>query len=96
MVKKWSPSYIKAFNVTQHPLGIKMYDLTTEIQNSGRALFFWKIQMEKRSITVLFTTKREVSRNLKWDLDFSMFLIKRQASKGNIVTKYAGAEAELE
>jgi len=93
---KNGPSYIKRLYVTSITRD-KMYDWTTEIPNSERALIFpenptWR--KRKSSYGKLLTTSGKVS-ELKWDLDFPMSLIKGRQILRVIFYKICGEGIEL-
>lgn len=83
---KSGPTYLKRFAVT----GItrnKEYDLTAGNKDS-KVLYFTANPNGEAEVVTVFLRQLSKVKKLKWDLDFSEFLIKGRSARGNQVTKY--------
>lgn len=90
---KSGPTYLKRFAVT----GItrnKEYDLTAGNKDS-KVLYFTANPNGEAEVVTVFLRQLSKVKKLKWDLDFSEFLIKGRSARGNQVTKYPVKKIEL-
>lgn len=90
---KSGPVYLKRFSVT----GItrnKEYDLTAGNKDS-RVLYFTANPNGEAEVVTVYLRQMSKIKKLKWDIDFSEFLIKGRAARGNQITKYPVKKIEL-
>lgn len=90
---KSGPVYLKRFSVT----GItrnKEYDLTAGNKDS-KILYFTANPNGEAEVVTVYLRQMSKIKKLKWDIDFSEFLIKGRAARGNQITKYPVKKIEL-
>ncbi|MBU2526484.1 MAG: DNA gyrase/topoisomerase IV subunit A [Bacteroidetes bacterium] len=90
---KSGPAYLKRFSVTAITRN-KAYDLTAGNKDSKVLYFTANPNGEAEVVTVMLRHMSKVKK-LKWDLDFTDFMIKGRAARGNLVTKYPIKKIEL-
>jgi topoisomerase-4 subunit A len=90
---KTGPTYLKRFAVTAITRN-KEYDLTAGNKDSKVLYFTANPNGEAEVVTVILRHLSKVKK-LKWDLDFTDFMIKGRAARGNLVTKYPIKKIEL-
>lgn len=90
---KNGPVYLKRFSVT----GItrnKEYDLTAGNKDS-KVLYFTANPNGEAEVVTIYLRQMSKIKKLKWEVDFSDFLIKGRAARGNQITKYSVKKIEL-